>query len=347
MAITITDFTPRDMLRLLEQMPRPTNFLQTMFVKEKNTTNKTVLDIDKIYGKQLIARYSDRDGDMNQVGKDGFETLTFIAPYVTEKIAIKPSDVDIRLAGETVYSDPAMFLSRFVERSLADLEARFDRLEELQLAQALQEGVVTVQGKDVDREIDFEQDATHLVDAGTVDWSDTDADIIGDCSDYCQLVEDTGAPACDVLILGRSAANAFRQNTGILANLDNRRVNTGEINYRQLVDQRATYLGRLAGIGFDLEVYSYHGIYEYISSGTRTSAPYIDKWNAIFGSRAADIRMHYAKIENFKAGDFIGTRLPNQWETQDGKSRFISMESSPMIGFHQTNSFVRVTVGAD
>ena len=90
---TITDFTPRDMLRLLEEMPRPTNFLQSMFVKERNTTNKVVLDIDKIFGRQLVARYSSREGDMNVVGKGGFSTNHFVAPYVTEKFCYKPSDI--------------------------------------------------------------------------------------------------------------------------------------------------------------------------------------------------------------------------------------------------------------
>jgi hypothetical protein len=344
---TITDFTPRDMLRLLEEMPRPTNFLQSMFVKERNATNKVVLDIDKIFGKQLVARYSSREGDMNVVGKGGFSTNHFVAPYVTEKFCYKPSDIDIRGAGLTVYDDQVAYLSRFVERALNDLEDRFDRLEELQLAEALQEGTVTVDGKETNYTIDFEQSADHLVDSLDTDWSDPDAPMLDNLATYSALISDTGAPPPDVMICGGLAGACIPKNTAFLAALDNRRLMTGEINYQQLNQQRATYIGRVTGIGFDLAVYVYQGIYEKMVDGTRTAYRYIDPWNVILGSTNADVRFHYAKIENFKTGDFIGTRFPNQTEDDDGRQRAISLESSPLVGFHQTNAFVRLTVGSD
>jgi len=344
---TITDFTPRDMLRLLEQMPRPTNFLQSMFVKERNTTNKTVLDIDKIFGRQLVARYSSREGDMNVVGKGGFSTNHFVAPYVTEKFCYKPSDVDVRGAGLTVYDDQVAYLSRFVERAMNDLEDRFDRLEELQLAEALQEGTVTVDGKETNYTIDFEQKDTHLVDSVDTDWSDPTADMLGDIATYSQLIADTGASPPNIAVCGGKAGGCIPKNTAFVNSLDNRRILTGEINYQQLNRQRATYIGRVMGIGFDVAVYVYSGIYEKMVDGTRTAYNYIDPWNVILGSTNADVRFHYAKIENFKTGDFIGTRFPNQTEDDDGRQRAISLESSPLVGFHDTDAFVRLTVGSD
>ena len=333
-------YTPREMLAAMRQFPRPTNFLSTMFVGIRNKTNKTHIEIDKVIGSQVVAGYVNRAGGPNVVGKKGLQTLMHVAPYMYEQLPYTPSDVDVRASGNTVYDDPAASLAGRVNMWLGELEDRFIRAEERQVAEALQTGKVAVSGKDVDYEIDFDQKATHIKDvSATTPWSTT-GNALDNLTDWVQQIEDTGAPSPDVLVGDTLSMRALINDAEVLALLDNRRVERGIINIRLIRGQRATYLGNLKGVGFDLDLYSYQGVYDDVSTGSAVSTRYMNAKTVVLGSTQADVRFHYAKIENFKTGDFIGERFPNNWETDDGKNRFLTMESSPCVGLHQTDAFI-------
>ncbi len=337
-------FTPREMLAMMKQFPRPTDFLSSLFVKIRNMTNKTHIEIDKVIGNQVAAGYVSRQAGPNVVGKAGFNTLMHVAPYLYEQIPIKPSDLDVRAAGSDVYANPMDFYAARYSTWLGQLEDRFIRTEEQQVAEALLTGKVVVAGKGVAYEVDFGQDGTHIKDvSGSTPW-DTTGNFLDNIQAWVQQIDDTGAPGPNVLVGSSSAMRAAIDDDEVQALMDNRRVERGEINPRLIREQRATYLGNLRGIGFDLDLYSYQGMYQDISTGTAVTKRYItDKW-VILGSTAADVRFHYAKIENFKTGDFMGKRFPNNWESPDGKNRFLTMESSPLVGLHQTNAFIAAKV---
>jgi len=342
----VAQYTPREMLRLMEQYPMPTNFLSSMFVKERNTTNKIYLEIDKIFGGQLVAGFTSRNGAPNIVGKAGYENHIHVAPYIYEQIPYTPSDVDIRQAGTTVYDNSAQYLGRRVESWLTDLEGRFNRNEEMQVAEALQTGVVLVQGKDVDYTVDFDMPAANIITlTGTDMWSDTtNSDPVQDLEDWAEQIEDSGAPGPDVLIGERKAMNYLINHPKVTGMIDNRRIERGEINVRLIRAQRATYLGTLRGQGLDIDLYSYQGMYEKVESGTKNSYRYMNDYTVVLASTSMDFRFHYGKIENFKTGDFIGERFPNRWESDDGKRRYLTMESSPLVGFHQPSAVVAAIV---
>jgi len=337
-------FTPREMLEAMKQFPRPTDFLASMFVKKRNETNKTHIEIDRVIGSQVVAGYVSRNVGPNVVGKAGYQTLMHVAPYMYEQIPIKPSDLDIRSAGSTVYADPMAFYASRYNTWLGELEDRFIRAEEKQVAEALLTGKVVVEGKGVAYEVDFDQDGTHIKDvSATTPW-DVTGNSLDNLKDWCEQIDDTGAPGPDVLVGSPSAMRALIEDDEVQALLDNRRIKRGEIDIKLIRAQRATYLGNLTGIGYDLDLYSYQGRYDDVSTGTAVSNRYLTDKYVILGSTQADVRFHYAKIENFKSGDFIGRRFPNNWETDDGKNRFLTMESSPLVGLHQTDAFISAKV---
>ena len=322
----VTQYTPKEMLRMMLQVPLPTNFLSSMLINERNMTNKTIIEIDQV------------------IGKSGLSTLLHVAPYMYEQLPYKPSDVDVRGSGSTVYDDSAAFLAGRVERWLTDLENRFIRAEERQMAEALQSGIVTVSGKDVDYVVDFKQKAAHLLDVSiSAPWTGA-ADKLAQIQEWAQLISDTGAPGAGILIADTKAMNLLLADTAILALLDNKRVERGEINFTQLREQRATFCGTLRGPGFDIDLYSYQGMYQTAAGSVLTTNRYMNDNTIILTSREMDTRFHYAKIENFKTGDFRGQRFPNHWETEDGKNRYMTMESSPLVGLHQPDGVVRVIV---
>jgi hypothetical protein len=340
----VAQYTPKEMVRMMTQVPLPTNFLSAMLINERNITNKTIIEIDKVLGNQVVAGYVNRQGGPNVVGKAGYDTLLHVAPYIYEQLPYKPSDVDVRGADSTVYDNPAAYLATRVEAWLTDLENRFIRAEERQLAEALQTGKVEVDGKDVKYTIDFQQKATHLIDISvSAPWTGA-ADKLAQIEGWCQQIDDTGAPGAGIMIGDSKSMNLLINDTAILALLDNKRVERGEINFELLREQRATFLGTLRGIGMNIDLYSYQGMYQTVNGATLTTHRYMNDNTIILTSRQMDTRFHYAKIENFKTGDFMGQRFPNRWESEDGKNRYITMESSPLVGLHQPDAVISVIV---
>jgi len=156
--------TPREMVEAMRQNPRPSTFLRDLFVRREQYSNKTIIEIDKVNGSQIIANFVARSGGPNVVGKAGYETLLHAAPYLYEKIPYGPDDLDVRGAGMTVYDDPSAALNERVAEWLMDLDDRFTRNEEKQIADAILTGEISVSGKGVNYTVDFDQKAAHILD---------------------------------------------------------------------------------------------------------------------------------------------------------------------------------------
>jgi len=339
----IIQYTPVELVRAMRQIPTDTTFLQDLFVKERNYTDKEYIEIDQVFGTQTIATYVSRDGDSTKIGKDGYNSKLHFAPYINEEITYTSRDVNVRLAGVNRYEANAeQAIAQRTAKWLQQLQGRVMRREEQQVAEALSTGKVAVSGVDVDYEVDFGQNANNLITlAGANIWGTGTEDKTAQMETWSALIADSGAPTADVMILGTEAAQLFLKDSTILGNLDNRRVERGEINLKQINSQRATYLGTYSGVGMNIEVYSYQGLY---TNSSGTDVPYIPTDYAIMGSTQADFRFHYAKIENLKEGDFQGRWFPLQWIDDNGKKGHITLESSPLVGMHQPAAFVAVEV---
>lgn len=344
-----TQYTPRDLVEAMVQLPAPTTFLANLFVNRRIPTDKTIIEIDQVFGGQVAAGYVNRQGGPNQVGKAGYKTPMHVAPYIYEELTYTPKDVDTRVAGQTIYGSTSTYLDILVSGWLMDLEGRFIRAEEKQIAEALQTGKVQVTGKDVDYEVDFGMKATHLktLTAGDM-WSANDGDAkMAQLEDWAEQIMDTGAPTPTTLLGERKAMNYLINDDVIKSNLDIRRLDRGEINIRVINGQRATYYGSLRGAGLDIDLYTYQGIYDWIDplTGTKTSQRYMNDYTVVLCSPGAqDFRFHYGKIENFETGDFIGQRFPMFIGDRYGKKRSMTMESAPLVGFHQTDAVISVVV---
>lgn len=349
--MAVSDYRPQDMLRLLQEKPAAPNFLYSTLVREETTHNKTEISIDKVFGSQFLARYCSRQSSGSYLGKKGFSNTAYVTPYVQEKVAYTPSDTQIRLPGSTVY-DTVNFEAGFIEKSMADLESRFNRLNEQQIATALQTGKLTVSGLDVEYEIDYGQDPTHIIAAVDVDWNDlvVTPSPVSNIMAFQRLITQKGLSGSGRLICGYNANYWLMKSTELLNFLDNRRVELGEINPAQLATVGASYTGRLTLPEGIVDMYSYNATYDTIDESDGSiikGSNYIDPWKVVFVSYGADLRFHYGMIENFNCPGFIGKRFPSDWIEQGGKKRAISMESSPLFGFHQTNAVVCATVGED
>lgn len=342
-------YTPRSMIAAMIQKPRPTSFLQDMTGVNNNIQrhNTKVIEIDKVFGNQLVAGYVARHGKANALGKRGYENHFHVAPYLKEMFSLTDEDTEVRDPGTTIYDGIGSFMPK-LGKGLDELRDRFRLVDEVQLADAMNTGTITIQGEGVDYVIDFDQAAAHLVTLTSTDlWSDTtNSDPSENLREWAELIDDKGAPNPEWVIGDTTAMRAFTRHPKVTGALDLRRVENGGLNYSLLRQQRATYIGRWVDIGVDVELYSYNGYYETSDGSTITQNRFMPAGTVFMGSSMGDMRKHFAKISNVKARDlnFFADQFPLIIEPDDGSSISVQLESSPMIGMHQPNAFVRAKV---
>lgn len=338
-----TLYSPRTMLKALEQKPTPSSFLRDMFVNgtEEHDTDTIEIDIEK--GAQTVAAYVARGGDANRIALGGYSTNIHVIPYVNEEVRFTPKDLKVRLAGETAYSPGAKKrLNKKIGKGLAKLRDRFKNLEELQLSQSLQTGKAVISGKDVNYTVDFQMDPTHIiVNTGGDAWDQTTSKKIAQFRTMAQLSVQKGAPAPTVGIMGINAAALFVDDADVKEKLDLKNYNTGHIDFKQLNENKATYIGHLSEIGLSIELYSYQATYTDKDGNTKY---FLDADTVILGSTNARVNAHYGMIENLNHGTHIGKEFPDFVVDPKGKYADLSLESGPLMAIHQPDAFVVLKV---
>lgn len=348
MAIPVNEFTSRDMLSVMRQEPKNTTFLSSMFVGQRTTHSTKNINLDRVFGNRLTARYTNRHGDPAKLGRTGFSNIPFVAPYTYEEYEFSPSDLDDRLPGRTEWDvDPEENAAVFIDGALENLNTRLDVLEEKQVAEVLQTGELVVAGKGVSYTIDYGMAAGNKPTlTGGDRWSEASTrDILGDLQSWADIIEDAGAPTPGMVIGDRVSMGYVLADATIQAYLDNRRIEIGMLAPRYNPEQRATFIGTLNYPGLSLQLWSYHGTYDYIDgSGDKQSARFMNANTVVMTSSSMNFSYEYGKIENFNAPGFRGARFPSYVEAPNGKTRSIMMESSPLPGFNQPDAVVAATV---
>lgn len=339
-----TIYTPRTILAALLQMPPPQPFLWNLLNKSENELDTHVVEIDVEKHGENVAAYVSRKGDPEAVKKVGFDTNIHVLPYMNEEYPISATDIQTRMAGENAYSGMGAAQRRDAKMAkwLMLLRDRVWRRKEQQLAEGLQTGKVLVSGKDIDYEIDYKMEASHLItNAGADIWGSGTEDKIAQLEAAAGLVRTAGAPTVTTIIMGENAANLFLQDADVLKYLDNRRIQGGMINPQQLANQNVTYLGDFMRIGLNVEIYSYQG--KYIDTAG-SSQSFIDPDNIVICSRAMRVETHYGMIENMHHGSFIGKEFPYVYVDPNGKNAHLSLETGALAAVHQPDSVVTITV---
>jgi hypothetical protein len=332
-----TEYTPIELLPVVAITKQDDMPLRQMFVRGEEFSDKEFIEYDEEELDNGVATYVSRKGGPHIIGDQGFDTVRHATPYLYEEKNYTPSDFVDRAFGETIYEGTmASRMQRKVAKGFMSLNMRFDKAEELQISEALETGKVTVAGDGVDFVVDFgrKSELTVLNTVAGDKWSDVSSDIIGQLED---LADDGRTYGYDynTVLLDPLAAKNFLKNTGILANKDKLRVHDGSIKISNSQSGKLTYLGNVEGVGLSAEVYSYNGKYR-DQGGTYHSV--VSANTCIFYQSGANWKMHYGMIENFKTGNFVGKRFPMSDVAKRGKSMFISLESSPLIGMYEPNS---------
>lgn len=340
-------YTPEQMLEAMRTRQRPETFLRDRLINMPAKISDTkYIEIDEEIIANGIAGYNSRTGEAVEVAKDGMTSYLHVAPYVNEQVTMTPADVDTRLPGQTIYEGTAEDReSTRVNQNMDKLQDRLDNLEESQAAEIIQTGKVTVSAVGDSYTVDYSLPAANKVTLSGVNvWGGASSAIRDNLITWSKVPRQNGYPVVDIYmddLAGNLFLDDVQSTDGSLHKLfDMKNVEAGNIDIDAMSEMSATYLGMLKLPGLTARAWIYSGGYR---TNATTYVQHMNNYRVVMVGRGFGLQPCYGKIENFKAG-FVGRRFPNMWGTDNGKFRYMSMESSPLMVGRNIRAIFSATV---
>ena len=334
------DFTDTYYLAgMAEQLPSVPSFFLDRYFGERDTFAQENVLVEIRNGDRKMAPFVDPNVGNIPVERDGYSMLSFRPPLVAPSRTLTADDLKKRGFGESVLTNlkPDERAIRIQQKDLIDLDRYIRRREEWMAVQAM-----TTNGVDVQEYIDAKTTGRHLpiwyYDFSTgnnpgaytvsAQWTSFAA-MSADVEAMADNLAERGLPASD-LILGASTWNAVKCFSDLMAMLDNRRVEVGQIaeKYRQF---GVTYAGQLDFNGFVLDVWvskekhmddSGNSVYTFPAKGACVTFPGCGK-------------IYYGAITLIPYGEkdfvtFEGARIPNLGVDQLHNKKLMIESSRPL-----------------
>ncbi|GHU24424.1 hypothetical protein FACS1894164_11030 [Spirochaetia bacterium] len=216
-------------------------------------------------------------GAVTLVGEE-FSTKGISFPVYALEMPAQIQTLMQRQPGETAYVTAKINwlgrLSKVLVRGFARMTNMIRRSIELQAAQILQTGTVTLTDEDgkAAYELNFKPKATHFP-VVAKSWSDATADPLKDLGELALILQTDGLVDITTVIMGRSAWNNFIKNAWVQAHLNKEVMALGALN-PQLKDKGAKYLGYIDFDAYRFEFWMYNATYE--PFGSQEPVPYLD-----------------------------------------------------------------------
>lgn len=349
----MSDATTRRMIKIYEQIAAVTMFFSGMFQSPAENFYQ---------GKEVEYDIERSDEDISIVVTDLstghrmnegsiYTNKSFVAPIHKEAITMDSVQLLNRQAGETPFQDPLYRanLISYLLRNMVKVERKIRRAIELQAAQVLQTGTITLTDENgvALYTLDFKPKATHYPDAATK-WGETGEDKLGDLESLADVIRNDGLQDADQFIFGKEAWRLFQADTTVLAQLDNRRVNIGVINRPEMRGNGGKYHGDLT-VGTNVyELWTYDGKYKHPQTGVKTN--YMDPAKVIVRYSGQRLDATFGGIPNI--GKLLGVtgpgllpelpgRIsneaggmdlhPNVWLSSNGEDIFAGVGARPLM----------------
>lgn len=252
-------YTPRYLAEVVRQAPPVhTFFRDTFFTNRKNFVTKRV-DIDiKKGGRRMAAFVHPRVGG-KVLKSSGYQTESYKPPLVNPYNVTTADQLMTRLPGEDIYSGmtPAQRAAQKLMDEYADLNDATTRREEWMAVQAITTGQIPIVGEGVNEVIDF--GFTNKVKlTSTARWGQSAAKILDNLNEWESRVLVNGFTNVDMVIMGKEALKLFLADENVLKMLDNKRVEMGIIQPKDLPNG-VRYIGHL--LKPNVDIYEYREVY--------------------------------------------------------------------------------------
>jgi hypothetical protein len=342
------------MISAYNQMAQPTLFLSGFFQSPpENFHTSEEVEIDIVRSDEDISiAIQDLSTGYRMNSEDLYTNKGFKPPVHKEAIPINSFDLVKRMPGQNPFEAPD-FRANVITRmfnGMTKIERKIRRSIEVQAAQVLQTGVVTLtdMGGNALYTLDYKPKASHLPTAGTSWASASGAQKLADINALAEKIRDDGLAEPDQLIMGIDAFENFISDDAVQKRFDIRRIDLGTISQGEIRGQGGNFRGIVEIGNYRYDVWTYGGRYNDPQTGNKV--PFIDKGKivvrassgrldatfgaipnigSLMGGGAANLLPELpSRVSNFEGGMDLFT---NAWLSQDGEQLFGGVGARPLM----------------
>ena len=343
----------RTMLTAYEALAGITLFFSGMFRSPMSnfySTEEVEFDILRS-GEDISIVVTDLSTGYRMNSGDLYTNKSFKPPVHKEAVPINSFDLLKRMPGANPFADKN-FRADLVVRmmwNMRKIEDKIRRAMELQAAQVLQTGTITLidsAGNSL-YTVDFAPKATHFPTSSTA-WGQTGADILGDLESLMDVIRDDGLEEPSIGVFGTDALDELFKDTTVLARLDNRNFAMGAIEAPTMNGAGGKYHGTLTVGRYKLQIWSYNG--KYIHPQTLVRTPYMAPEKVVIKSENSRLDATFGAVPNIgqllgvtgtsvlpeASGRFMSTSrgmdlFTNAWISPDGEQLFSGIAARPLM----------------
>lgn len=345
--------TTRRFISAYYQESEPSAFFSGMFqARPENFYSSEGVELDIIRSEEDVSiAVQDLSTGYRMNSEDLYTNKEFKPPIHKEGIALNSHDLMQRMAGKHTFEDPSFradVITRMF-RGMRKVERKIRRAVELQSAQVLQTGVITltdIAGTPL-YALDYKPKAAHFPTAG-VPWDvATLEQKLADIEALADTIRTNGFTDPDEIDFGVAAFNSLINTDGIEKIFDQRRAERGMITSMEKRGNGGIYRGTLEVGNYKLDIFTYNGKYKDPVDGV--TKPYLDPRKAIVRSTTSRMDATFGAIPNIgQALGITGRLVPempsrmssrenamdlftNVWISNDGEQLFGGVGARPLM----------------
>lgn len=344
---------PRTLKVFADKYVKPKSFLKDFFFPTSAADmfgTETVL-IDSLTRGRKAAPFV--ISGSKTLGRDTFLTDEYRPPRIAPARRMTVDDLKKRGFGEQLFNGdkPNVRASRMTVKDMQELSDMITRREEIMCSEILRTNKCVMVHIDANGGVDTETHTLKFYSGDvnpqqytpSVSWDDKAADIIGDIYQMRKQVRLTGNVG-DVLLVSADVAENIMNNEVILKQLDNRRVEIGKIEPKELPDG-ATLICSLNVMGATVDVVSYDASYE-ADDGTDTA--YLPAGTAILSAKACGRGLYGGVVQlEHSSNDFQyyeGRRVPKIIKDVEGDEKKLQLVACPIMAPNTKGAWVSANV---
>jgi hypothetical protein len=263
----------KKLIAVYKERTAPTAFLRSFFQVKESDTKQISIEVQRGTEKIAVDVQRGTEGNRNQFSKSSEKI--FVPPYYREYFDATDLDFYDRLFTENGTVDAVtfgMWLSTVAEK-LMMLQHKIERRYELQCAQVLETGIVTLDNGD---NIDFKRKADSLVANGAGNtWLTNTVNPYATLEAGATFIRTKGKAQGNIfnVIMGETALTHFLGNTIVKERADIRRISLDVIRQPQREATGGVLHGEVSAGAYVFRLWTYP---EYYDTKTTTNNPYIN-----------------------------------------------------------------------